>query len=146
MSYLSGKLGQEIGTSRWFLIDQDRINTFADTTEDQQFIHTDPERAAQTPFGGTIAHGFLTLSMLSTMAEDTLPIPDNLVHTVNYGFDKIRFISPVHAGKNIRAVFTLKALETTGKQITQTLIATVEIEGSDKPALVAEWISRHYLA
>ena len=139
-------LGKEIGLSRWFLMDQDRIGLFADVTEDQQFIHIDPEKAKATPFGGTIAHGFLTLSMLSAMAEDAVPPIEGLIHSVNYGFDRIRFISPVSSGKRIRGRFELIAINVGDGEITQTLKVTVEIEDSDKPALVAEWITRHYFS
>jgi len=139
-------LGKEIGLSRWFLMDQDRIGLFADVTEDQQFIHIDPEKAKATPFGGTIAHGFLTLSMLSAMAEDAVPPIEGLIHSVNYGFDRIRFISPVSSGKRIRGRFELIAINVADGEITQTLKVTVEIEDSDKPALVAEWITRHYFS
>lgn len=142
---LSALIAKPIGTSRWFTMDQERINTFADVTEDQQFIHIDPARAAQTPFGGTIAHGFLTLSMLSIMAEDAVPLPEGLIHTVNYGFERIRFIAPVMSGARIRGQFTLKLLDIADGHMTQTLTATIEIEGADKPALVADWISRHYI-
>ena len=143
---LAALLGKEIGLSRWFLMDQERIGIFADVTEDQQFIHVDPEKAKHTPFGGTIAHGFLTLSMLSAMAEDAVPLVQGLIHSVNYGFNRIRFITPVSAGKRIRGRFDLIEFEAGAGQLTQTLKVTVEIEGSDKPALVAEWISRHYFS
>jgi acyl dehydratase len=145
-SELEALLGKEVGLSRWFQMDQERISLFADVTEDQQFIHVDPERARTTPFGGTIAHGFLTLSMLSAMAEDAVPLVEGLEHSVNYGFDRIRFISPVSAGKRIRGRFELTKIDVNAGEITQTLKVTVEIEDSDKPALVAEWISRHYFS
>lgn len=143
---LEALLGQEVGVSRWFLMDQERIGLFADVTEDQQFIHVDPERAKATPFGGTIAHGFLTLSMLSAMAEDAVPLVEGLIHSVNYGFDRIRFISPVSTGKRIRGRFELIAIKVGTGEITQTLKVTVEIEDSEKPALVAEWVTRHYFS
>ena len=143
---LEALLGQEVGVSRWFVIDQDRIGLFADVTEDQQFIHVDPEKAKATPFGGTIAHGFLTLSMLSAMAEEAVPLLKGRTHSVNYGFDRVRFISPVSTGKRIRGRFELIAIKVDAAEVTQTLKVTVEIEGSDKPALVAEWISRHYFS
>ena len=143
---LEALLGKEVGLSRWFLMDQERIGLFADVTEDQQFIHVDSEKAKATPFGGTIAHGFLTLSMLSAMAEDAVPLVEGLIHTVNYGFDRIRFISPVSTGIRIRGRFKLIAIKVGAGEVTQTLKVTVEIEGSDKPALVAEWISRHYFS
>jgi acyl dehydratase len=143
---LEALLGQEVGLSRWFLMDQERIGLFADVTEDQQFIHIDPARAEATPFGGTIAHGFLTLSMLSAMAEEAVPLVEGLIHSVNYGFDRVRFISPVSVGKRIRGRFDLIAIKVDAGEITQTMKVTVEIEDSDKPALVAEWVTRHYFS
>ena len=132
--------------SRWFDITQAAINTFADVTHDPQFIHVDPERAAaETPFGGTIAHGFLTLSLLSAMAEDALPGVDNLRMGINYGFNKVRFLSPVPSGARVRGHFTLAEREE--KQPGEHTIifnVIVEIEGAEKPALAADWIVRHY--
>ena len=104
-------VGKEIGFSDWMEVNQEKINAFADITEDWQFIHVDPERAAQTPFGGTIAHGFLTLSLLSAMAMDVIPRLENTTMGVNYGFDKIRFLSPVLAGARIRGRFSLISAE-----------------------------------
>ncbi len=143
---LEALLGKEVGLSRWFLMDQERIGLFADVTEDQQFIHVDSEKAKATPFGGTIAHGFLTLSMLSAMAEEAVPLVEGLIHSVNYGFDRVRFISPVSAGKRIRGRFELIAISVGAGEITQTMKVTIEIEGSEKPALVAEWVTRHYFS
>ena len=143
---LEALLGKEVGLSRWFLMDQERIGLFADVTEDQQFIHVDSERAKATPFGGTIAHGFLTLSMLSAMAEEAVPLVEGLIHSVNYGFDRVRFISPVSAGKRIRGRFELIAINVGAGEITQTMKVTIEIENSEKPALVAEWVTRHYFS
>jgi acyl dehydratase len=100
---LTGKAGSKIGPGEWVTIEQDRINNFADCTEDHQFIHLDEEKAAQTPFGGTIAHGFLTLSMLVKMCEGDGIVPENVVMGINYGFNKIRFLAPVRAGKRVRA-------------------------------------------
>jgi acyl dehydratase len=140
---LVAKIGEVIGTSAWFAMDQDRINHFADTTEDHQFIHVDPEAAKATPFGGTIAHGFLTLSMLAPMME-ALDKPQ-VQMSVNYGFNKVRFLSPVKSGKRIRGHFTLKELvEKRPGQWQQTLEVSVEIEGEAKPALLAEWIIMHF--
>jgi acyl dehydratase len=140
---LQSKVGETIGTSGWFPIDQSRIDHFADTTEDHQFIHVDPVAAKATPFGGTIAHGFLTLSMLSAMM-DALEKPDVLM-SVNYGFNKVRFLSPVKSGKRIRGHFKLLELaEKKSGQWQQTVEVTVEIEGEDKPALLAEWIFMHF--
>lgn len=143
---LEALLGKEVGVSRWFLMDQDRISLFADVTEDQQFIHVESDKARATPFGGTIAHGFLTLSMLSAMAEESVPRVEGLIHSVNYGFERIRFISPVHAGIRIRGRFELIAITVGSAEITQTMKVTIEIEGGDKPALVAEWVTRHYFS
>jgi acyl dehydratase len=129
------RIGTETGVSDWILVDQARIDTFAEVTEDRQFIHVDPEAAAKTPFGGTIAHGFLTLSLLSRMAEDALLRPGEIKMGVNYGFERVRFLSPV------RARFRLLRFEEqrTGQwQFAHEV--TVEIEGEDKPALIAEWI------
>ena len=140
---LQARTGKTIGTSDWLLIDQDRIDHFADTTEDHQYIHVDPEAAKATPFGQTIAHGFLTLSMLPRLMSG-LDKP-KVKMSVNYGFNKLRFLSPVKSGKRIRGRF--KLLELTEKrpgQWQQTVEATVEIEGEDKPALLAEWIFLHF--
>ncbi|MFN2330137.1 MAG: MaoC family dehydratase [Chromatocurvus sp.] len=126
----------------WVTIDQERINAFADCTEDHQFIHVDKERAAQTPFGGTIAHGFLTLSMLVKMSEEEGVFPENMVMGINYGFDKVRFLAPVRAGKRVRVHSEI--LDVTQKDDNRFLIkssVTVEIEGEDTPALAAEWLS-----
>ncbi|MGR3395131.1 MULTISPECIES: MaoC family dehydratase [Pseudooceanicola] len=144
---LKGKVGEVVGTSKWFVIDQSRIDRFADVTEDWQYIHVDPEKAKQTPFGTTIAHGFLTLSMLSAMVYDGGPQVDGVVMGVNYGFDKVRFVSPVKEGARVRAVFTLTDVTEKGpNEIQTTLGVTVEIEGEQKPALVAEWLGRRYFA
>ena len=144
-SDLTGQIGQIVGTSRWFTITQGRIDAFADATEDHQYIHTDPARAAQGPFGTTIAHGFLTLSMLSAMLYDGGPEIAGEVMSVNYGFDKIRFLSPVPAGARVRAVFTLSGVTDRGPDALDTAFGVrIEIEGQDKPALVADWINRRY--
>lgn len=135
-------VGKEIGVSSWRLVDQQRIDAFADITEDHQFIHVDPARAArETPFGATIAHGFLTLSLLSTFAYEVLPAVEGAAMGVNYGFDKLRFVSPVRSGKRVRGRFRLA--EATFRAPTELLSRTqvsVEIEGEDKPALVADWL------
>jgi acyl dehydratase len=141
---LQAKVGEAIGTSEWFLIDQDRIDRFADTTEDHQFIHVDPEAAKATPFGTTIAHGFLTLSMLAPCMSG-LDKPATKM-SVNYGFNKVRFLAPVKSGKRVRGHFTLLELvEKRPGQWQQTVEATLEIEGEDKPALMAEWIFQHFV-
>ena len=135
------------GVSRWFLIDQKRIATFAENTEDMYFIHTDPARAAkETPFDGTIAHGFLTLSMMSAMAYDALPDIEGRVMGMNYGLNKIRFLSPVPAGSRIRGRFVLSDVQRkSDREIVITHQVTVEIEGKDKPALAAEWLGIGFL-
>ena len=135
------RVGQEVGVSDWVLVDQARIDAFAEVTEDRQFIHVDPEAAARTPFGGTVAHGFLTLSLLSRMAADAMLIPEGVRMGVNYGFEKVRFLAPVKSGKRVRGRFRLERLdEKRDGQWQFTHQVTVEIEGEDKPALVADWI------
>ena len=143
ISELKKLVGQEIGLSEWVQLDQNRINEFANVTEDKQFIHVDPSRASkETPFGGTIAHGFLTLSMLAKFAESAQPKIEGIKITINYGFDKIRFISPVAAGSLIRASFTLTELiEQTPKKIMTKWDISVEIRNQTKPAMVATWIN-----
>src|SRR4051812_23131670 len=135
------KVGAEIGASGWIVVDQARIDAFAAATEDPQFIHVDPEAAAKTPFGGTIAHGFLTLSLLSRMAADVMLRPDGVKMGVNYGLDRVRFIAPVRSGRRVRGRFTLTSFEEKRPGQYQFCHAvTVEIEGEDKPALLADWI------
>ena len=140
-------IGQSDGTGGWLEVDQARINAFADVTEDQQFIHVDPEACATlSPWGVPIAHGFLTLSLLSKLAESVPQPPERLegvIMGVNYGFEKVRFVNPVKVGSKIRASAVLTAVEAKDAnplQVTKTY--TVEIEGETKPALVAEWITR----
>jgi acyl dehydratase len=144
---MKAMVGQTIGTSEWILVDQEMIDKFADATGDHQFIHVDVERAKLTPFGQTIAHGFLTLSlmpMMSAMAK--MPHLDNIKMGVNYGSDKLRFLSPVKSGKRVRGVFKLASFEEKRPgQIQQTQEVTVEIEGEDKPALICEWISQTFV-
>jgi len=138
---IKSRVGEEVGVSDWILVDQARIDAFAKTTEDPQFIHIDPVRAAETPFGGTIAHGFLTLSLLSRMAADAMLRPEAIKMGVNYGFEKVRFIAPVRAGKRVRGRFTLTRFEEKRPGQFQFVHAvTVEIEGEEKPALIADWI------
>ena len=135
------RIGTEIGVSDWLTVDQARINAFADATEDRQFIHVDPDAAARTPFGGTVAHGFLSLSMLSRMAAEAMLIPDNVKMAVNYGLDRVRFIAPVKSGQRIRGRFTLDSIdEKAPGQLLLRHSVTVEIEGVDKPALTAQWL------
>lgn len=139
-------MGSQVGISRWFLIDQKRIDAFANVTEDWQFIHVDPVEAAHTPFGATIAHGFLTLSMLSALADDAVPRVEGVAMGVNYGFDKVRFISPVKSGSRIRGKFTLMQANERAPREWQTRYAVeVEIEGQSKPALAAEWLGMFFL-
>ena len=138
---IRAKVGHPIGSSDWIMVDQDRIDAFAETTEDRQFIHVDPALAAQTPFGGTIAHGFLSLSLLSRMAADAMQVPDTTKMAINYGLDRVRFIAPVRAGKRVRGHFILAAID--DKAPGQMLFhhdVTVEIEGETKPALTARWL------
>lgn len=142
---LEARIGQPLGQSRWFTIDQSQINAFADVTEDHQFIHTDSARAAESPFGTTIAHGFLTLSLLSAMLAEASFRISGTVMSVNYGFDKLRFLSPVPSGSQVRAVFTLSQLTWRGDAISTCLDIAVQLKGQDKPVLIAEWIIRHYL-
>jgi acyl dehydratase len=142
---IRARVGEEVGVSGWILVDQARIDRFAEVTEDRQFIHVDPQAAARTPFGGTIAHGFLTLSLLSRMAKEATLRPEGMTMGVNYGFERIRFLAPVRAGKRVRGRFVLAALEEKTPGRWQFLHeVTVEIEGEDKPALVAAWIGLIY--
>jgi acyl dehydratase len=129
--------------SSWLAIDQPRIDAFAEVSGDHQFIHTDPARArAETPFGGTIAHGFLTLSLLSAFATEVMPAPRGAKLAVNYGFEKLRFLSPVRCGARIRGVFSLASfVERRPGEWLAIWNATVEIEGGDKPALAGDWLS-----
>jgi acyl dehydratase len=143
---LSALAGKETGVSRWFDIPQSRINDFADVTEDHQFIHVDPEAAKATPFGGAIAHGFLTLSMLSAIAYDAVPRVAGVAMGVNYGFDKVRFIAPVPAGGRIRGRFKLVSVEprSATEHLSRSLVV-IEIEGVAKPALSAEWLTLYVM-
>ena len=141
---LASRVGEEVGVSPWVEVSQERIDTFAKAIDDFQWIHVDPARARDSPFGGTIAHGFLTLSLLSHLSERTFSFAERRMG-VNYGLNRVRFTSPVPSGARVRARFTLakfEPIEGNGVQVTWNV--TVEIEGKDKPALVAEWIGRHY--
>jgi acyl dehydratase len=140
---LAQRVGQEVGVSPWVEITQKRIDTFAQAIEDFQWIHVDPERAKSSPFGGTIAHGFLTLSLLSHLSETTFSFSDRKMG-VNYGLNRVRFTSPVAAGSRVRARFTLAKYEPIEHGVQVTWNTVIEIEGSQKPALIAEWIGRHY--
>jgi acyl dehydratase len=135
-------IGDEIGVSSWIAIDQARIDQFAGATEDRQFIHVDPAAAAQTPFGGTIAHGFLSLSLLSRMGVEAMLMPDWLRMAVNYGLDRVRFLAPVRSGSRVRGRFILDSVEEKAAgQLLMRHNVTVEIEGEDKPALSALWLA-----
>lgn len=135
-------IGTDLGVSRWMDVPQSRIDTFADATDDHQFIHVDPERAAETPFGGTIAHGFLSLSLLSAMHTDAVPRVKEDHFGINYGFNKLRFMAPVPVGSRIRGRFFLKdaRLRGAGRMMT-TYEVTIEIEGGKKPAMTATWLT-----
>ena len=136
-------VGQELGTSEWFAVDQERINHFADVTEDHQFIHVDPERAVAAGLDGTIAHGMLTLSMIVGFCRDFAPALEGSKMVINYGFDKVRFASPVKVNDRIRAVVVLaEARERAGQLLVKAKV-TIEIEGETKPALIAEWLTLH---
>jgi acyl dehydratase len=139
---LHARIGTQVGVSDWITIDQKRIDEFADVTEDRQFIHVDPNAAKETMFGGTVAHGFLSLSLLSRMAFDVMLVPDNLKMAVNYGFDRVRFLAPVPVGARVRGMFTLTNVEE--KSLGQLLVhhnVMVDIDITEKPALTADWIS-----
>jgi acyl dehydratase len=141
---LENRVGEELGVSPWVEISQQRIDTFARAIDDFQWIHVDRERAKSSPFGGTIAHGFLTLSLLSHLSERTFAFSDRRMG-VNYGLNRVRFTAPVPSGSRVRARFTLQKFEKLadgGVQVTWRTV--VEREGADKPVLVAEWLGRHY--
>lgn len=142
----AGAIGQETQATDWLPVSQERINTFADCTLDHQFIHVDPEAAAQTPFGSTIAHGFLTLSLLSYFAEQLQITMDGVTMGVNYGLDKVRFINPVKVNQRVRArAKILDIVEKKPGQYQLKLAITVEIEGEEKPALIAEWLVMQFV-
>ncbi|HBN9636898.1 dehydratase [Pseudomonas aeruginosa] len=139
---LKDHIGKDLGHSEWLTIDQERVDQFAECTGDHQFIHVDPEKAAKTPFGGTIAHGFLSLSLIPKLMEGLLVLPEGLKMAVNYGLDTVRFIQPVRVGSRVRLGLTL--LDVNEKNPGQWLIkarATLEIEGQEKPAYIAETLS-----
>jgi acyl dehydratase len=139
-------VGSEVGVSDWILVDQPKIDAFADATGDHQFIHVDPVRAAATPFGTTIAHGYLTLSLLPVMSYGALPTIEGSKMGVNYGHNKVRFMAPVKSGSKVRGRF--KLVEATVRKdgaVQSTTEVSVEVEGSDKPALVAEWLTLAYI-
>ncbi|WP_419814317.1 MaoC family dehydratase [Glacieibacterium sp.] len=140
------KIGSEVGVSDWVLVDQARIDAFAEVTGDHQFIHVDPVLAAQTPFGTTIAHGYLTLSLCSVFGYQAMPSLEGVKMGVNYGLNKVRFMAPVKSGKRVRGRFNLLAVEQRPDKGWQSTVAVVvEIEGETKPALAAEWLTLVYL-
>lgn len=139
---IRSRIGEELGVSSWLTIDQARIDAFAEATEDRQFIHVDPAAAVRTRFGGTIAHGFLSLSLLSRMGTEVMLIPGDLKMGVNYGFDQVRFLAPVRSGKRVRGRFILDSVdEKAPGQLLMRHRVTVEIEGEDRPALLAVWLT-----
>ena len=143
---IRARIGEEIGVSPWITIDQPMIDRFADVTGDPQFIHVDPVRAAATPFGGTVAHGFLTLSLLSQMASGVMLVPQGALLAVNYGFERVRFIQPVRSGSQVRGRFVLTAFdEKKPGQLQFVHAVAIEIEGEDKPALTADWIGQVFV-
>lgn len=143
MQELRQRIGEEIAVSDWMTITQERIDQFADATNDHQWIHVDRERAAQGSFGSTIAHGFLTLSLLPHFTAEALKFPPGKM-SINYGLNRVRFTSPVRVGKRLRARFVLVAMEDVSGGVQMTWKVTIELEGSEKPACVAETISRRY--
>lgn len=144
LSDLAALVGQEVGVSGWLDITQARIDAFADATGDRQWIHVDVERArAETPFGTTIAHGFLTLSLVSALMRDAVTV-DGPRMTLNYGLNRVRFVSPVPAGSRIRARVVLGRCDDVGDSVQATWNVTIEREGGEKPCVVAEWIVRYY--
>lgn len=144
---LKGYVGKPLGVSEWLTVDQSMIDKFADATGDHQFIHVDPDKAKLTPFGGTIAHGFLSLSLMPVLTQMAdLPRAEGIKMGVNYGGNKARFLAPVRSGKRVRGHFKLLELdEKRPGQFQQTVEYTLEIEGEDKPALIAEWISQFFV-
>jgi acyl dehydratase len=141
LNEIRSRVGQEVGVSSWILIDQARIDAFAEATDDRQFIHVDPESAARSPFGGTIAHGFLTLSLLSRMGAEAMLLPAGLKMAVNYGFERVRFLAAVQAGKRVRGRFVLDSVEEKAPgQVLMRHNVSVEVEGETKAALVAVWL------
>ena len=141
LTTLTAQVGTEVGVSNWITVDQAMIDQFAKTTHDDQWIHVDPARAAQTPFGGTIAHGFLTLSLASRFAYDCFPMLAGQTMGINYGFNRLRFLTPVKPGHRVRGRFTLMDVtKRSDAELMRTMDLTIDIDGSEKPALVAEWL------
>lgn len=142
LTEIKSRIGEEVGVSAWITIDQARIDAFAEATEDRQFIHVDPDAAAQGPFGGTIAHGFLSLSLLSRMGAEAMLVPEGMRIAINYGLDRVRFLAPVRSGRRVRGRFSLDSVEekAPGEWLLRHNV-TVEIEDEEKPALVAVWLT-----
>lgn len=142
LTEINSRIGDEIGVSSWITIDQQRIDAFADATDDRQFIHVDPVASARTMFGGTIAHGFLSLSLLSRMGDEVVLAPSDTRVAVNYGLDQVRFLSPVRSGRRVRGRFKLDSIsqKAPGQWLLRHTV-TVEIENEEKPALTAVWLS-----
>ncbi|AHC26076.1 MULTISPECIES: MaoC family dehydratase [Mycobacteriaceae] len=134
--------GTELGPTEWLVVDQDRVNNFAQATDDHQWIHVDPERAASGPFGGTIAHGLLTLSLLPKFMHELYRV-DNIAMAINYGFNKVRFITPVPVGAKVRASSVITGVDKLDGAVQATLVTTVEVDGAAKPAAVIESIVRY---
>jgi len=146
LNSLAGYVGREIGTTEWFSVTQDRIQQFAEATEDRQWIHLDGERARRdSPYGTTIAHGFLTLALLSHFLRQGIQVQSGARMSVNYGLNRVRFPSPVPAGSRIRARVTLQALKDIAEGMEATFSAVIERENSEKPCCVAEWVIRYYI-
>ena len=142
---LNGLVGKEIGVSEWMVVNQERIRLFAEATEDRQWIHLDAERAKrESPFGATIAHGFLTLSLISHLMQQTVQVRGGFRLVVNYGLNRVRFPAPVRVGSRIRGHFTLASFKYLGDSYETILACTVECEGSEKPACAAEWVVRYF--
>lgn len=142
LSEIKSRVGSEIGVSSWIMIDQPRIDAFAAATDDRQFIHVDPQAAIHTPFGETIAHGFLSLSLLSAMGTETMLVPEGMKIAINYGLDRVRFLAPVGSGRRVRGRFTLDlAEEKAPGQWLLRHVVSVEIENEDKLALTAVWLA-----
>jgi acyl dehydratase len=147
LNALKDFVGREFATSDWFEITQDRIQQFAEATEDRQWIHLDRDRAAkESPYGTTIAHGFLTLSLLSHFSKQALQVKNGVRMAVNYGLNRVRFPSPVHAGSKIRARFTLQSLKEAGNSSEAVFSVVVEDQSQAKPCCVAEWVVRYYVS
>ena len=141
LDQIRARIGQEVGVSSWIAVEQARIDAFAEATDDRQFIHVDPEAAAHSPFGGTVAHGFLTLSLLSRMGAEAMLLPEGLKMAVNYGLERVRFLAAVKSDSRVRGRFRLDSVEEKAPgQVLMCHTVTVEIEGEDKPALIAEWL------